>query len=99
MLEILASVRLCADKPFQMLETLVLNHARMVSGCVCVFLAWDEPRRRFVEKLKAADVPVLVLVVTQPGAAKWDAGPMRDEPENFHVLEIGRIEEQLTKWK
>ncbi len=98
MLEILASVRPCTDQPFQMLETLVLNHARMVSGCVCVFLAWDEARRRFVEKLKAVDVPVLVLLITSPGQARWEAGPLRDEPENFRVLETGRIQEQLAKW-
>jgi hypothetical protein len=97
MLEILASVRLCTDKPFQTLETLVLNHARMVSGCVCVFLAWDEARRRFVEKLKAVDVPVLVVLITSPGQARWEPGPLRDEPENFRVLETGRVREQLAK--
>ena len=45
MLEILASVRACPGEPFQNLETLVMQHSGSVSGCVCVFLAWDEKRR------------------------------------------------------
>jgi hypothetical protein len=96
MLEILASIRACADKPFETLEHLVITHVSVVSGCICVFQKWDDARKKFVEKLRTLGVPVLVLVVTQPGESKLDAGPLRDEPEQFHVLEIGRIEEQLA---
>jgi len=99
MLEILASVRPCGDKSFQTLENLVLKHVAVVSGCVCIFMDWDEARQNFVKKLRALDVPVLVLVVTEFGEKIPDAGPMRDEPENFKVLEMGRIEEQLARWK
>jgi len=100
MLEILASVRVCSEKPFQTLENLVLNHAGVVSGCVCVLLAWDEPRRDFVKKLNAIGIPVLVVVVVPVAPAKpFDPGPMRDEPEKFRVLEAGRIAEQLASWK
>ena len=84
MLEILASVPVCTDKPFANLEHLVLNHANVVSGCICVLLAWDAGRREFVEKLKALGVPVLVVVVlpSAPGQP-LDPGPMRDEAEPF----------------
>jgi hypothetical protein len=100
MLEILASVQVSSEKPFRTLENLVLNHAGVVSGCICVLLAWDEPRRNFVKKLKAVGVPVLVAIVVPPASAQpLDPGPMRDEPERFHVLEAGRIEEQLAGWK
>ena len=97
MLEILASVRPCPDRPFSSLETLVVNHANAVSGCICVLLAWDEERRDFVKKLKALGLPVLVLVVYEKAPAKpLDPGPMRDEPDRLLALEIGRIEEQLA---
>ena len=100
MLEILASVRVCSGKPFRTLENLVLNHVGAVSGCVCVLLAWDEPRRNFVNKLKAMGVPVLVVVVVPAAPARpLEPGPMRDAPENFRVLEAGRIREQLAQWK
>jgi len=100
MLEILASVQVCSEKPFRTLENLVLNHAGVVSGCICVLLAWDEPRRNFVKKLKAVGIPVLVAIVVPPASGQpLDPGPMRDEPERFHVLEAGRIEEQLAGWK
>jgi uncharacterized protein (DUF58 family) len=99
MLEILASVRNCADKKFETLEHLVLNHISVVSGCICVLQRWDEARRNFVKKLRTLDIPLLVLVVVRPGEKKPDAGPLRDEPGTFHVLEIGHIEEKLGKLK
>jgi uncharacterized protein (DUF58 family) len=99
MLEILASVKNCADKKFAALEHLVLNHIAVVSGCIMVLQRWDGARQEFVKKLRALGVPLLVLVVTPPGQKNLDAGPLRDEPENFHVLEIGHIQETLGKLK
>jgi len=96
MLEILAAVKNCADKKFAALEQLVLNHVSVVSGCICVFQKWDDARKKFAEKLRVLGVPLLVLVIVPPGGTKPDAGPLRDEPDNFHVLEIGQIAEQLA---
>jgi uncharacterized protein (DUF58 family) len=97
MLEILASVKNCADKPFDTLEQLVLNHISAVSGCICVLQSWDEPRRQFIQKLRALGIPLLVLLVARAGGKKPDPGPMRDAPESFRYLEIGRMEEQLAR--
>jgi uncharacterized protein (DUF58 family) len=97
MLEILASVRNCADKPFAELEHLVLNHISMVSGCICVLQRWDEPRKKFAAKMRTLGIPLLVLVMVRPGERKPEAGPLRDEPESFHILEIGKIQEQLAR--
>ena len=98
MLEILASVRVCSEKPFQTLENLVLNHAGALSGCICVLLAWDEPRRNFVRKLKTVGIPVLVVVVVPAAPAKpFEPGPMRDEPDRFHTLVVGHIEQGLSR--
>jgi len=98
MLEILASVRTCDNQPFRALEHLVLGHIKVVSGCICVLMAWDEERRRFIEKLKALGVPVLVLVIVPPGQGQpLDPGPLRDEPDRFAVLEAGQIEPGLAK--
>jgi hypothetical protein len=98
MLEILAAVRACPDRSFQALEHLVLSHVGSLSGCICVFLAWDEERRGFIEKLRRLGVPVLALVIVEPSRGPSpDPGPLRDEPHCFHVLEIGRIQEGLAK--
>ncbi|HEY1787042.1 MAG TPA: DUF58 domain-containing protein [Verrucomicrobiae bacterium] len=98
MLEILASVRVSVDKPFETLETLALNHVGAVSGCICVLLAWDEPRRRFVEKIRAVGIPVRVIIVLAEEPPKpLDPGPMRDEPENFHTLIAGQVEQGLSR--
>jgi uncharacterized protein (DUF58 family) len=98
MLEILASVRLCTEAPFSALEGLVLNHSAMVSNCICIFLAWDEPRRGFVQKLRASGVPVRVLVlVAEPPRQPLDPGPLREEPGSFHTLVLGQIEAGLQE--
>jgi len=97
MLEILASVRACADQEFSTIERLVLDHIGAVSGCICVLLSWDETRRNFVEKIKQFNVPLLVLVIAGPGSAGLDPGPMKDEPERFRVLELGEIEQGLSR--
>ena len=97
MLEILASASNCADKKFEVLEQLVLNHISVVSGCICVLQNWGDARKKLVEKLRVLGVPLLVLVVVPPGQPKLDAGPLRDEPECFHILEIGDIAGRLAK--
>jgi uncharacterized protein (DUF58 family) len=97
-LEILASVRVCSEKSFETLEALVLNHASVVSGCICVLLAWDKVRRNFVEKLKASGVPVLVVVLlTSAPDEPLEPGPMSDDPDHFHTLILGQLEEGLAK--
>jgi uncharacterized protein (DUF58 family) len=100
MLEILASVKPCREHPFETLENLVLEHVTVVSGCACVLLAWDATRHQFVRKLRELAVPLRVFVIVPPGAGdKVNPGPMHDEPQNFHVLEVGRIEQGLARLK
>jgi uncharacterized protein (DUF58 family) len=98
MLEILASVRACRDQSFETLERHVINHVPVVSGCICVLQRWDAPRRRFVDKLKALGVPLLVLVIAPPGEGlTGEGGRMLDESGSLHILEAGKIEEGLLK--
>jgi hypothetical protein len=100
MLEILASVQTCRDHKFVDLEDLVLEHVKVVSGCICVLIAWDSERQNFVKKLMALGVPVLVLVIVPAGfTERLERGPMRDNPDQFHVLEVGQIEGGLAKLK
>jgi uncharacterized protein (DUF58 family) len=100
MLEILASVKNCADKKFEVLEQLVLNHIAVVSGCICVLQRWDESRRKFVQKVKALGVPLLVLIIVPPsGGISGAGGELVDALGTIRVLEIGKIAEELAKLK
>jgi len=91
MLEILASLKNCADKDFSVLEKLVLNHLAAVSGCICILQRWDEPRRAFVKKLRETGMPLLILVVVRAGEI------VSDKTETLHLLETGKIEEGLRQ--
>lgn len=95
MLEILASVRACRERPFSALESLVVQHAPAVSGCICVLISWTRERQEFVRKLRLMGVPLLVFLVGPPGMRRPDLGPMGDQPENFYVLEAGNIQQAL----
>ena len=98
MLEILASVRAGNDRRFAALEAMVLKHSAVVSNCICIFLAWDEERRRLVEKLRATGVPVMVLLlVAEPPRRPLDPGPSPGDHDSFHVLVLGEIEAGLQK--
>src|ERR1051325_8156882 len=68
MLEILATVELSPQKPFEQLHELVLRHSDGLSGCVCIFLAWDQARKDLVERLKSMGVPVSVLILVAAGS-------------------------------
>ena len=98
MLEILASVQPSRRKTFADLEHLVLNHTGVVSNCICIFIAWNEERHRFVEKLRATGVPVLVVVVAAKAPARLaNTDLAAGEPEYFHTLVLGDIEAGLQK--
>ena len=98
MLEILASVRVCSDKPFSTLPALVMERASLLSGCICVLLSWDEERKKLIHLLKALGLPVLVLVITDHEASQpLDPGPMKSDPENLHRLQVGKIKEGLAR--
>jgi uncharacterized protein (DUF58 family) len=90
LLEVLACVEPCRDKPFRTLHRAVMERHATLSGCVCVLLAWDEPRREFVRHLEALGTPTRVYVVGERGAL--DALPGHVRP-----LEVGRIGEGLAR--
>jgi uncharacterized protein (DUF58 family) len=94
MLEILASVKVCPDPSFRQLENLVMQHAGTVSGCICVFLGWDDARRKLVEKLAGLGVPTMVLLVVEPGT-RIDLS--HEQFGDIHVLEARKIEEGLAR--
>ncbi len=63
MLEILAGAAPCLDRSFSELAAVVAGHASRVSGCICIFLGYDEERRALVRSLLENRVEVLCLVL------------------------------------
>jgi uncharacterized protein (DUF58 family) len=95
LLEILAAVRPCRDRPFASLARLILERQAALSGVICVLLGWDEPRRELVDSLRGLGVPVLALVVTDPAT---DPGRAETRAEvGVHRLEVGRVREGLAR--
>ncbi|HTD88413.1 MAG TPA: DUF58 domain-containing protein [Candidatus Binatia bacterium] len=97
LLEVLAGVSPASQNDFATLHEMVLRHTSTVTGCICVFLAWDEPRHNLVQQLRAMDLPVLVLIIAERGTDELDPGPMRDCPERFRFVEVGKVKEGLAR--
>jgi len=92
MLEVLAEVRPCPDRDFAALHRLVVERHSLLSGLVCVLVAWDDARRALVGHLRALGVPSLVLVVSE------DAGLDAElETAGARRLVPGRIAEGLAR--
>lgn len=94
LLEALACVEATPNHPFGRLQTAVLARASELSACVCVLLAWDDPRRELVSRLRHLGVPLLVLVLVD-GDVELDPGPMSDCPTRFKRLRVAQIKEDL----
>jgi len=98
MLEVLAGVQACPDRPFKDLENLVMTHEHELSGCLCVLLDWDETRQRFIRRLRQRAIPVKVLVMRPAGDGESiEPGVMGDAPEDFHVIPADRSAEMLAR--
>jgi len=96
-LEILASVQTCTDKTFSVLIPAVMERAPLLSGCICVFLEWDDARKRLIDLLRKIGCPVLVLVLTDnQNSAASDPGPMMDNPAGLRFIETGKVREGLA---
>ncbi len=63
MLEILASVSTCPNKDFDYLGHQILSHSSQLSGCICVFLDWDDKRRSMIDQLNSLGIHTRVFVI------------------------------------
>lgn len=88
LLEVLAGVQLCAAKPFRTLQVAVTARRGLLTGSICILLAWDETRREFIRMLRALGVPVMVLVVS--------AEPIAEREPWLHVITPGKAQEGLA---
>jgi uncharacterized protein (DUF58 family) len=97
-LEVLADVRPCDDKPFEAIFPTVMSRTAYCSGCICIFVTWDEQRQKLVQLLRHLNIPVFVMVILESDTSTIpDPGPMSDVSENFHVLRTGEIEMGLEQ--
>ena len=94
LLEVLACVEPAGKGGVDSLSDAVLRQAPRLSACLCVLLAWDEPRRALAARLRALGLPLRVLVVGVPGPL--EPGPMADRPDNLQRLDPARLEQGLA---
>lgn len=89
LLEVLACVGPCRDKPFRSLHHAVIDRLDLLSGCVCILLGWDDARQELIRHLEALGTSTRVFVVGH-------AADLDRLPGHVHRLEVGRIAEGLA---
>jgi uncharacterized protein (DUF58 family) len=89
LLEILAGVQPCRDRPFSALSQAVLAKRQSLSGCICVLLDWDESRRQFVRSIQTHGIALYVIAVSET--------PVDDRPSWLLVVEPGKVEQGLAR--
>ena len=89
LLEVLAGVQPCRDKPFSVLGNAVLSRRGTLTGCICVLLGWDEERAGFLQRLRSHGVAFRAIVVSRR--------PVADPPAWLLVVEPGKVQEGLGK--
>ena len=92
LLEILACVQACTDKPFSTVMPLIRQHIPVLSAAICIFLEWDDERQQLVKLLESHQIPLLVFViqqVPQPTQLKLQS--------KVHFLHLDTLAEQLQK--
>lgn len=97
MLEILASVVACQDKKFDSIIPVVMERISLLSGCICIFLTWDESRQKLVNYLKGMGIHTLVLIILENEAESLETKSLSDQLATFHILKLGKIQEELMK--
>ena len=90
MLEILASVQACQDKTFDYLTAAVIEKLSALSGCICIFITWDEEREKLVRQLQQFKIPLLILLIAE---SEQQYGQIN--VENLHILPLNKIQEKL----
>jgi uncharacterized protein (DUF58 family) len=89
LLEILACVQPCRDKPFSTLAGAVLARRHALSGCICVLAGWDEQRSAFIGRLRSHGVASRVIAVCRE--------PVADSPAWLLVVQPGKVQEGLAR--
>jgi len=96
MMEMLASVTTCRDKPFSEMTALVQSHSHLLSGIVVVVIDWDEDRQKLVDHLIANRIPTQLIRVVENKKTVSDSW-QQSTGVTAHLIEHKQAEEQLRR--
>jgi uncharacterized protein (DUF58 family) len=98
LLEVLAGLAPSGPEAFESLADAVRAHRHRLTSCIVLLLAWDEPRRAFVESLRRSGLEVRALLVCAPGDAPPEDAPA-GRPAGLVVLRAGEIEAGIAGFR
>jgi uncharacterized protein (DUF58 family) len=97
MLQILAAVQPCTSHRFADLEEMVLRQVAQVSGCVSIFLKWDEQRKELVEQIGSLAIPQIIIILKKPGQTDPEIKLQHDRFVRVLIVDSANVQESLNK--
>lgn len=95
MLETLASISTCRNRPFSEMTTLVQAHTPLLSGVVVILIDWDDEREKLLNFLAEGKIPTQVIrVVTEKENVEDKSDIFSGFPVT--VIEKGNVQHQLS---
>jgi uncharacterized protein (DUF58 family) len=92
LLEVLASVELHPEQQFESLQRLLLAHLPSVTSCFCIFLEWNEDRKKLVQLLQNYGIPLRVFIVSEKDAPSIEGST---PGVTLHQLRVGEVAQNL----
>ena len=77
--------------------TLSLAVLALVSGCVSIFLKWDEQRNALVEQLAALAIPQIVIILKGPRQKDPVVKLKDDRFARVLIVETSNVQESLNR--
>lgn len=95
MLEILASVTTCRDRPFSQLAALVRSHCALLSGIIIIFVDFNEERKKLLDFLLCHNIPTKAILLT---ANEEELKKYRAENRGvpLKIIEVNNVEKQIA---
>jgi len=98
MLEVLACTNPCYEDTFNKLYELIPEYCNESSGMICVLLDWDNKRKKLIESIIKAGVPVVVFLIIEEGInPSFEPGPLESNPDRLVLLNCGQIQSSLDE--
>ncbi len=97
MLEILASVATCRNKPFSELASLLKSHVSLLSGLAIIFIDMDRERKELLDFLHSLKIPFTAMMVVDDKEKGLEKLTSEKLTVPVTLLELGHIKEDLKQ--
>ncbi len=97
-IETLAMIAPCREHSINTLNPILQTRISRLSGCICIFLNFEETRQKFLKNLIQSGIPTKTIILCQKKNEQYEvADYFRSLQSNIHFISMGQIQQDLLK--